>query len=420
MADGLFTSKDFSLKKLNLITSHGQTLPLRGIAVELQIRQDIYDSTMNGELFCNDANDVFVNFALSGNDYIEIEIEKGFARIQKLFRIYKVTDRKPNKNSVSNYSLHFCSDERILSESTRMSKSYKGKRADEIVEDILTKVLRVPDSKLDLWERTSGTYDLVIPYTKPLEAIQWVTARSYDASGKFCYFFYENALGGYCFQSMQSLFTQETDKKLHLGIKADSTDPSKNQESIDRFTILNDYDVILSTAQGSIASRTIGVDTINQTYNQYDYSLEAAEGSGWLLNANKQINSVKMVDGNTNMRQFNSRLTVYPQIHEIQQWMPQRVLHMAAMNGFRLQVVLPGDLFIQVGTVFEVDMPQFKAPDETGKPMDNQRSGKYMVTGVNHKFVDDIFESIVELSTDSYKEPIPQAIDLTPLVMGKK
>jgi hypothetical protein len=432
MAEGLFTGKDFKLNRLELIASSGQTLGLQGIYVQLQLFQDLYSSTMSGELLVNDANDIFVNFSLSGNDYLAVDIEKGAARIERVFRIYKVTERRPNKNSVSTYCLHFCSEELVISNSMRVSKSYKGQTTSDIIRDVLFNIMKVDPSRENLWEPTGKTvkYDFIVPYYRPLEVIQWAASRSYDPSGNFCYFFYEDTFG-FCFQSMQSLFQQEPSKKLNLSVKtaAGESDPAQTLDSIDRFNIINDFDMISSISNGAMASRLLAVDIFSQTRKEYNYSLDIAEQNKQLLNPNKQINVMKTVDGNTNMSSYDSYFTTYVQINDtaterensIDKWMQPRALHLSALNSFRIKVVIPGDLYLTAGSVVEIEMPQFKAPNENGKPMDKLRSCKYLVTAVNHKFDNnDIFESIVELSTDSFAESLPAAVDLTSLVIKGK
>ena len=97
MADnGVNNSKDYEIKSLELINSGGQTIDLRDIFVELQIFQDIYSSVMNGNILINDGNDTFSNFYLCGNEYLKVSIDKpGLNRpLERLFRIYKTTDRK--------------------------------------------------------------------------------------------------------------------------------------------------------------------------------------------------------------------------------------------------------------------------------------------------------------------------------------
>ena len=103
MADngGMYNSKDYEIKSLELVNSGGQTIDLRNIFVEMQIFQDIYSSVMNGNILLNDGNDTFSNFYFCGNEYIKISLDKPGLSLpfERLFRVYKTTDRKPSTDS---------------------------------------------------------------------------------------------------------------------------------------------------------------------------------------------------------------------------------------------------------------------------------------------------------------------------------
>lgn len=429
LKDGVLSSKDYELKVLELISSTGQTVDIRKIFAELQIFQDIYSSVMTGNILVSDAKDLFNNFSFCGNEYIRISIDKPSQNfpIEKIFRIYKATDRMPAKGSSQSqyYVLHFCSEEMVLSNSIKVSKAYQSQTASDIIWDVLTNHLKVDQSRLNSFEGTSGTFDFVVPWYRPFEIIQWAVSRSYDLNPKFCYFFFENS-SGFCFQSLQTLYAQTAYKKIKYDIKnIDNPDTATNKDSIDKFRILNDFDVLTSVSNGSYASRLLAVDVFSQTFKQYNYSLADAENV--LLNKNKQINGAKNASGNTAFDSFDSYLTTYVEINDtkserensLDKWMMPRALHLSALNSFRFQAILPGDIGLKAGDIVEFDFPKFVAPDESGKETDEYRSGKYLVTAVNHKFREDIFESIVEFSSDSFARPLPAAKDLTKILAKK-
>ncbi len=425
---GMYGSKDYDLKKLELVNSGGQTIDLSKIFVEMQIFQDIYSSVMHGNILLNDANDLFNNFTLCGNEYLVISVDKPSLGkpLEKIFRIYKATDRKPSKNSSQAYILHFCSDEFILSNSMRVSKAYKQSKASDIVMDIMTNILKVDRTKLAKFEETAGVYDFIVPNYRPFEAIQWAVGRSYDTKPKFCYFFYENT-DGYNFQSLQSLYAQPAIKKMKYEIKRVDTDPSTNKDSIDDFSIVNDFDMLTSISNGAFASKLIAVDIFSQTFRTYNYSLSTAEGQGSLLNKYKPINEPQNINRQTPSTSYDSYISTYVQINDtkserensVEKWLMPRALHMSLINTFKFKGVLPGDITLKAGDVVEYVFPKFTAPDESGKEKDEFRSGKYLVTAINHTFKQDVFETIAEFATDSFASPIGAAKDLSSITKKK-
>jgi len=421
MAEGTLGSKDFEIKKLELINSGGQTIDLRYVFIQMQIYQDIFASVMNGNIIINDSKETFSTFYLCGNEYLHVIVDKpGLDRpFEKIFRVYKTTDRKPISNSGQVYTLHFCSDEFISSEMLSVSKAYKSLKVSDIVNDILSNELKIDPTRINNLEKTSGVYDLIVPSQRPFEAIQWVTSRAYD-NNKFCYFFFENK-DGFNLISLQSLFAQKSYKKMKYEIKNVDPDPSTNKDAVDKFNIINDFDMLTSIGNGAFASRLLAVDIFNQTHNILDYSLITAETQNNLLNEFKPVNTFKNSKDETLFSAFNSFFRTYVAINDtaseksndIKFWMMPRALHMTMLNHFKIRIVVPGDIEMKAGDIVEYDMPTFKGSDSSGREMDKKRSGKYLVTSINYKFIreDNNFECVVELSSDSFSEALPGAKD---------
>jgi hypothetical protein len=419
MADttGMFGSKDYDIQSLDLINSGGQTLDLRRIFVEMQIYQDLYSSVMNGTILINDGNDVFGNFYLCGNEYLKVKIDKpGLGRpLERMFRIYKASDRNPSTDSGQSYLLHFCSDEMISSQQILVSKSYKSTKIKDVVSDILVNELKVDAKRIASLENTSGSFDFIIPNYRPFEAIQWSAARGYDQN-KFCYFFFENK-NGFNLTSLQTLIRQKPYKTLKYEIKNSDRDPANNKDSIDNLTILNDFDMLNSITNGSFSSRLLSIDLFNQSFLYHNYAITTAEGAGNLINKFKPVNSFKNSKDKTLFESpdsfFRTNLaindTASEKSNDIKHWLLPRAMHMSIINNFRIQVIIPGDIELKAGDIVNYEFPMFESANQAGKKLDKKRTGKYLVTSVNHKFSEDVFESIVELASDSFAEAIPGA-----------
>jgi hypothetical protein len=419
MADnnGVYNSKDYKIISLELINSGGQTIDLRNIFVEMQIFQDIYSSVMNGNIMIQDGNDTFSNFYMCGNEYLNVKIDKpGLNRpLERLFRIYKTTDRKPSTDSGQVYLLHFCSDEMLSSESLNVSKAYKSTKIKDVVSDILLKELNVDPQRIASLEDTSGSFDLIIPGYRPFEAIQWATARGYDQK-KFCYFFFENK-NGFNLMSLQTMIKQKPYKKLKYELKNTQSDPALNKDSIDNFNIINDFDMLTSVSNGSFSSRLLSIDIFSQKFENIDYNLLTAEAQGNLINKFKPVNTFK---NSKNETLFNSPYALFrtylsindtasEKSNDIKFWMQPRAMHMSLLNHFRIQITVPGDIEMKAGDIVDYEFPMFESAKSSGKALDKARTGRYLVASINHKFNGDTFESIVELASDSFSEALPEA-----------
>lgn len=420
---GIVNSKDYDIKTLDLINSGGQVVDLRKVFIEIQLFQDLFSSVMSGSILLNDGHDIFNNFYFCGNEYIQLSIDKPSLNspIQKVFRVYKTAGRKPGSDSGQIYQLYFCSEELIFSNQKLVSKAYKGKKTTEIIRDILTNELKVDPSRIKTVEQTSGVYDYVVPAYRPFEAIQWAASRSYDASKKYCYFFYEDR-DGFQFKSYTSLVKQKPVKTLKYEIKTVDQDPAVNRDSIDNFEILNDFDILTSMTNGAFASKLLTVDIFTQSFKTETYSINAVEAQNNLLNKFKPINNLKNQDNKAITDAHDSFFKSFISINDkpiekdtdVNKWLMNRALHMALMHNFRIRIVIPGDIVLKVGDVVKYEFPSFEGADAKGKTPDEYRTGNYLVSAINHKFVNgdkQNFESVVELVSDSVSKQIPAAKD---------
>jgi hypothetical protein len=374
---------------------------------------------MNGNIMITDGNDTFGAFYFCGNEYLKVSIDKpGLGLpLERLFRVYKATDRKPSSDSGQTYILHFASDELLSSESILVSKAYKSRKIKDVVSDILLKELNVDPQRISSLEDTSGSFDFIIPNYRPFEAIQWAAARGYDQK-KFCYFFFENR-NGFNLSSLQTLIKQKPYKTLKYELKNADRDPANNKDSIDNFEIINDFDMITSISNGSFSSRLLSIDIFTQKFENIDYSLLTAEGQGNLINKYKPVNSFKNSKNQTLFNSpdafFRTYLTINDtpseKSNDVKYWMLPRAMHMTLLNHFKIQIIIPGDVALKAGDVVEYEFPAFESADSGGKKLDKPRSGKYLVASINHKFSADTFESIVELVSDSFAEAVPAAKD---------
>lgn len=421
---GVNNSKNYEIKALELINSGGQTVDIRKTFFEMEIFQDIFSSCMTGRVLIQDGNDIFGNFYFCGNEYIRISIDKPSLGkpMEKTFRIYKSEGRKPSSGSGSGgqfFMLYFCSEELVFSNSKLVSKTYKSMKTVDIIKDVLANELKVDPSKIRALEGTSGVYDLVVPNYRPLEVIQWAASRSFDASKKFCYFFYEDR-DGYQLKSYNTLIKQKPIKTLKYEIKNADSDPSVNKDSVDKFQIINDFDILTSVTNGAFASKLLTIDIFSQQFNVATYSIDTAEAQGNLINKYKPINALKNADDKPATAAYDSFFRTHVGINHIHpdkendvtKWLMNRALHMALMHNFKVHATIPGDIFLKAGDIVKYEFPKMEGAGTKGKPMDEYRTGNYLVTAVNHKFTGgdkSDFESVIEIVSDSVSKQIPGA-----------
>ena len=141
---GIFFAQDYSVNSLNLILSDGKKIELKKIMVEMSYYEDIYSFVVSGYITVLDAQGFGELLKLTGNEFIQVNISKTnnpVNAIDRTFRVYKMGARVPTGNQNAEvYNLYFCSEEMMLSEQNKVSKSFKGTKISDIIKNIVSEL----------------------------------------------------------------------------------------------------------------------------------------------------------------------------------------------------------------------------------------------------------------------------------------
>ena len=440
---GISYPQDFAIEQCTIVTALGQPFDFMKMVVEINYFEDIYSGAITGSLILNDSNSFLNRLGFSGNDYLMLSFGKpglDTHKITKVFRVFSVSDRRIAKDQNENYVLNFCSEEVVLSEQYKISKSYRNKKVSDIVKDIMFQQLLVkpekfPDANI---EETQGVRDIVIPNFKPFESINWLSTQAISNSPKTQgspYVFYENR-NGYNFKSLQSLYGGKLygtykyePKNLSLPDDYRVQDINAEMMNVISYEHLDNYDAINSINTGGFANRLIAVDTIRQTYsvNDFDYNKYSKNLEIWstTLNAGRLITDAKNRKGDTANTTYNAVLKVtttntgqatinkyikthQPDIKDIQieKRIPYRLAQFSHLNTVRLKIQIPGDPLMTVGNVIEFYLPEQRKMDDGSRIWDIYYSGRFLVTAVRHTLSqENKYVTTMEISKESLYAP---------------
>ena len=87
-----------------------------------------------------------------------------------------------------------------------------------------------------------------------------------------------------------------------------------------------------------------------------------------------------------------------------QTWMPQRNSLLTQMNQWKIYIDVAGRSDIEVGRLVNFLYPKMKTSDKF--EIDPQMSGLYMVTAVKHAVTRQEYTMTLELTKDSFMEPV--------------
>lgn len=404
---GMMNTNQFTLRKLIIYTSDGLQLDISKNYLEINLFEDLFSPCMTGNIRISDGNDLISKFFLHGNEFLEIEIDKPSldSPISKVFRVYKISNREM-ETSYANYTIHFCSEEMILSPQTQISKSFKGLRVDQIISDILKTNLMVQDKKIDgTFSQTSGQHDIIIPKMNALEAIQWLTTRAYSDMGTLFFFF--ETINGYCFLSYEDLLKQPIYSKFAPSDKIDN-DVTKNLNTFTYLKIIEDFDIMKASRYGSFSSSLFTLDLINKKFDTHTYNAGEYKEKG-ILNKEVTLNDAtnrigkSFYDSYSNMLKYSVTQDGDTNRHSIspEKWLSVSASKMGQLHLYKMVGTIPGDVKIKTGRIIEVDMQRTTPIVEGYADKNPMRNAKYLISAVHHRFIADMHTTTLELLSDS-------------------
>lgn len=413
MSEDILTSYSYKLNKLLLYTSGGDVFNLRKIFLSLDLYEDIFSPCMTATLELADALDLLSKFRFHGNEFVEIELDKPSmdAPIKKVFRVYKIANKKATIN-LQNYTLYLASEEMILSPQMLISKSYKGLSIKQMVNDILKNYLSVLDSKISIMSETNGNYDLIIPKMNALEAIQWLTTRAYSDKSSL-YLFFENR-DGFNFVSYEDLLKLPTYASYSRIVKTND-DPAKNMQTFTSLNFIEEFDLMKAIRYGSFSASINILDIITKSFDTFNFSSVQFKNKG-ILNKEVPMSGFRnrkqksFYDTYENMQKFvmvtDSDPTNNPTTPE--NWLAQTSSKLGQLHLYKMVGTVPGDPMLKAGITIDIEIQNFLPQEDGTSDLNKVRSGRYLVSAVHHKVIGDIHTTTLELLSDSigdYMDP---------------
>lgn len=424
-------STKYVIKELYVVTPDGGKYDFSRVFQELNLFDNLFVPCVSGNMQVTDADDIAEKLQLfKGNRKLKVVIDKSKEyvpglRYEKEFIIYKHTNLKNLNLSSKTYTLHFVSEEFLLSMQKKVSQNYTGLYSD-IVGKILEDELKVPMSAprngqggVGTIYPSSGPQDVIIPTLSPFDALNWVSKRTVstysDSNGDPDYVFYETAQTGYNFAPLKYLMDSKTSFDINFKPKNIKEDLSQEFLGARDMKVLSNFSLLETVRDGAYAGKFIGFDTMTKTFKVTSVKTVFEKGAGQ-SNLADGINK----EGNKYSDMDNSRIVTYPfavprltasyikqnSAEEInfadntQDYVFQRKAIFSNLMQRRLQLMMPGNFGLFAGSTVQVNIPKYAITD--GKnTMDKSLSGKYIITGTRHVIRADKHETLIEVATDN-------------------
>jgi len=430
---GVVYPNDYSLINLTLITSV-TTFDFKNILIELSFNEDLFNNISSGYLMVTDSTGFIEKLHMNGNEFIRLtfgKAENDLYLIDKIFRVFKVAKRKPiNDGNTESYSLYFCSEELLLSEQYKVSKSYKGKDISFMIKDILQTHLKVPNNKLKSFniESTYGIYDFVVPNLKPFDAINWLSSYARPSNNLGAdMLLYENKFG-FNFKSLQSLYTTPVYDEYTFSPKnlnKDKFDTNMKLKNAITYEIMDSYDSLGAINDGVFTNQLISIDPLLRRFRVTNFDYPSYANQSQMLNDYLITNDLKNRFGDrlneTNkaslkliLSNFNETDSKYVKsnpgsvAHDIfaETYVPYRTAQIPLSTYTRVKISVPGDTNLTVGRVIKFNL---LSKDATEKEPDSFYSGNYLITATRHILTLQEYKTVLELAKESTINPYTQA-----------
>ena len=405
-------------------SADGSNKNAKSISIKTQVLEiDIYESLdgtgLSGSVVVADGQSVISHLPLTGYERIEFKLytpgtSRGYdftsVTGHPMF-IYKISNRTPLTPRSQIYVLHFCSREVIDNEMIRVNKTYEGP-IDTMVVDMMRSDL---DSKKNLIvEETKGLHKFVMPRMKPLKAIAKLSSMSeplkYNSSGML---FYEDSTG-FRFRSLENMLAiggvarpvtakfQMKPRNVKQG--TGETDVIKEMQTVDGYTIKDQFDTLKNLSNGVYASKTVTHDSYNKTFSEIDFDYNVYfptifhtehDGAGGKIDSKSQLPLFNFKEDKMISDKPEGRLNFLSTTEKIQNDYegPDGERIYPASNAqklsFKSQVIsldCKGFTGISVGDICSFEVPSYE-PVKKDNPLDFDpyMSGRYLIKSIHHK-----------------------------------
>ena len=418
-----YYSQDGSIDKMQILTASGQKIDVKKLLVEFSYYEDIFNFVVSGYIILKDSIGLVEKLQLTGKEFLEVNFGKARGLTTNndfMFRLYAIPKRTPTGNLNTEFiKLYFCSEELLLSEQTKVTKSYSGTPINKIIYDILVDKMKVKTTNVFI-EPTLGNYDFNVNTLKPFEAISWVSCYARPTTGMNVgadMLLYETQ-NGFNFRSINSLMKQPIyNEYIYQPKNLENSDFQNQLKTVLDYEFIKTFNSLEDINSGTFSNRLISLDPLNRTVKvtNFDYAkyLGLTGGTSALAPSPNRLGktqnqaytgTLKLAVGNSEQKKkdyVKDGLGSLANDIYLETFIPNRTSQLSLATYTRIKIRIPGDASITVGKTINFNLMSLMANDQSEKGFDKYYSGKYLVTAVRHIIQSEgAFQTILEIAKE--------------------
>jgi len=419
------------ISELN-IQNNSKTLTqdIRGVVKEVAYFENILNHSVSATITLEDGTDVknslpivggeTVNLSFSDTFEDSVDVEPGYD--EKKFRVYKIANRQKVRDNIETYTLLCTSDHLMKSQYMSVDNAFKGKKADDIVSNILETYF---DHDLTEVDPTQGLHSFTFNRVPPFKAINQIIDETESTSdGSSCYFFFETN-DGYNLRNLDNMLTQQPltkdDKKIEPYIYISGEVKSDNINEGKRILEMTEgtsFDFLNGIIQGQYGTETKYFDPIRKRLASQFYLHESDWNSTIHSNPNPLISqNISQEFGNSpSLEKYmvSNYLSVDSDyiaardslirntFRRKQNIAARRKSLLSRIENNKVNIMIYGDSRIMAGQSIDILVPTTGQKTKTGEITDQFVSGRYLIVGVHHNISDTEYRTIMTVVKDSY------------------
>jgi hypothetical protein len=401
--------------RCSIMKSSGFTIDIMPQLDFVNIYEDIYSPFMSGYIVLSDTYDLPGVIGRSGRDMLYLTIKTPSMNepqwINRVFYIYKMTNRTEFKDRLQGYKLHFVSSEFATDIMRTTSKLFSGTPS-SIVASILDDQLKT-DLPL-ISEDTTNNVKYTSNFWSPSKNLAYLAEHATNTNGAASYLFYENR-DGFNFRSLDSINQEKTLMNDFHGndfisdvntvdgamrFASAQRDPIQSYKSVLELKIETTYDFLKDYKAGMIKSKMYSHDLLTKQLAIRNFNLE--ESNLTANNINRLYDNITVGDVEPILLNLNRHTDVFDNgdISNFR-WNQRRLTDMGMFQSSKIQIGVFGRTDYTVGRKVSVDfnrMMQLTPGDDSSVYIDKMYSGEYISTAVVHKISRDEHRCSIELS----------------------
>ena len=353
--------------------------------------------------------------------------------------VYKVENINQPSLTMS-YTLKLVPAEYFYNETSRCMKRYKSATIDTHVSDILKNTMKVPLDRIGTIEPTKNSYSFIGNTKKPFHTIQWLCPKSIvsaqqgvsgegtdaEAVGTAGFLFYENR-DGFNFRSIEGLVSETREYLGNSNPKQQGSDIHGPYVHQGKGVIGNPYDfgenfkinyyhvnrmndIRKALSVGQFANKTIFFDALSHKVSIYDYKLPSKAENKL---GNDDSDELPVPD---DLRDLTSRLFVRVSDHGTlgigtdgfetsgidEAYQAKSASRYNALFSQSIDIQVPCNINLKVGDIINCIFPVLKGGETSGPQIDEQVSGNYLISRLNHHLQGNASFTSLNLVRDSY------------------